>query len=278
MDVEGRVLPGGRFPQDHSTRGKDEILDVKRRTQGTEEARPTAGSWQGRRASAEAGAGPRAHAIWDGLRPLLRLEELWARYPRMRVVHSSSKFVLLTTPVTLLEALPFRAHIFLEVPINGSHKHPMLSPLQGEPIVPDARAWAIWREGVLPEAYHRYPDQSICAFRPGEWRLGRDPLRIYLHSCVLWLTKLLHLHLLDSWPGPQHCSASVRVKRNRPDEFCGCGSNRRWRDCCMPDDLKRSRFDLLTEELDGSMQYLRELNARGWPDTPPWRRRKVDVR
>lgn len=130
----------------------------------------------------------------------------------------------------------------------------------------------MWNGGVLPQAYHRYPDRSICAFMPGEWAIGDEPLSTYLDWCVYWLGRALHLEFFDHWPGRQHCLSVVRVERDRPDDYCGCGSDKRWRECCMTEDLSRSRYDLVMGQWRANARYLFEVRRRGLPVEPPWER------
>lgn len=274
LEAGGFIVPGDESFPGRNTRRK-ENPDVEGQGEGSE-AGSAARSRQGRRTPSAARARAQAPPVRDGLRALLNLEELWRYYPGTRILRSSSRFLLFSIPAGLFHSLPYRARVFLEVPINGSHLPPCGANALWQVhrgLVPDARAWAVWKDGLFPVAYHKFPDLSICAFMPGEWRLGRDPLRTYVHSCVLWLGKVLHLQFFDRWPGPQHCPPSVRVRRDKPGEYCGCGSDRRWRACCMEEDRGRTAFDLLAEELAGAHQYLAELKGRDWPPTPPWRRR-----
>ncbi len=210
---------------------------------------------------------------------LLKLEELVEHYPATQALHRSSSFGLIRVPVGVFRSLPHRAHLFLEVPFDGPYSVPPFGPYDCivasyRSYVPDVRAWALWEDGTIPRAFHGYPDGSMCAHMPSDWIWGRDPLHKLVDWCVVWLGKVLYLEFFDHWPGPHHCSANVRVKRSRPDDYCGCGGtdDMRWRDCHMAEDLGRSPYDLLMEEERGRTGYLWELQRRGWDPRPPWDR------
>lgn len=118
-------------------------------------------------------------------------------------------------------------------------------------------------------SHHRYPDHAICANMPGQWLLRVHPLYDYVAFCVLWVAKAMHEHMLGSYPGLQHYPAAVRVQRNRPDEFCGCGEQRRYRDCCRDADFAKRPFELWREANAGRVRYLGDLARQGRSAQPP---------
>ena len=74
--------------------------------------------------------------------------------------------------------------------------------------------------------------------------------------------ELQHLHLkdFDRWPGAQVAHfAYERLIELKDDELCGCGSiDKRYVDCCKPNDLKRDRVADATK-------YIFD----GWADRKP---------
>lgn len=272
--VGGFIVPGDGSSREFKTRGKESYAHGQGQGQA-EEARPATGARQGRRTSSAAGSRAAAHAVRDRVSQIAKLEELEEYYPDTRIHSGSSGFALLETEVGIFRSLPYRAHLYFEVPLEGiSPREQSGIVLEDRPLstVPDVRAWALWDGGVLVRAYHQYPDYSICAFSPGQWCMD-DGLKHYAHWCVCWLGKLLHLRLLDRWPGPQHCTAEVAVKRNKPDEYCRCGNPCLWRHCHMERDLARSPLELRVDAHRGQQAYLRELQQRAWPACPPWSRK-----
>lgn len=117
-----------------------------------------------------------------------------------------------------------------------------------------------------------YPDASICTYMKGEWIWGRDPLHVLVDWSTCWLAKTLHLEFFNRWPGPQHCSPWVAMRRKMLQEYCRCGEPKRYQECHYPEDRQRTPYALVCEHWAGATAYLREVRRRGWSTTPPWER------
>ena len=310
MKKGGFIIPG-RVPVPTSNPGKKDRYDhAEQQVGGLEEARPGSGlrkrahgrsetsgsTGETHRAAGKAGAtgethpttgeaGPttgetRATTIATGASPqtlgrrlsvLLRLEELEHWYPSSRIVRCSSGLALMSVDVGVIRSLPYRGRLLLEIPLDDP---PGLIPFPEPttPYVPVVRVWASWRDGVRPAGDHVYPDASICAYMPGEWIWGRDPLHVLVDWYTSWLAKSLHLQFLNRWPGRQHCSARVAMRRKMLDEYCRCGGPKQYRECHYPEDCQRSPYELVSEEWRAASCYLWEVGRRGWATTPPWER------
>ena len=204
------------------------------------------------------------------LNEALRLEELELWYPSSKIVRCSSGLALLSIDVGVIRSLPYRGRLLLEIPLRDlpdPHRHP--EPPSSS-FVPEVRAWAHWQDGVRPTGDHVYPDASLCTYTRGEWIWGSDPLHELVDYCTCWLAKISHLKYLGRWPGRQHCSANVAMRRQMLDEFCRCGGPERYRNCHFPSDRQRSPYELFREEQAGASWYLWEVRRRGWHTTPPW--------
>ena len=105
------------------------------------------------------------------------------------------------------------------------------------------RTWGFWRDNAIMvrwigPRHTNFPDGSICAFDPADrtWVFG-DSIITLLDLYTVWAFRHLHLELFDRWPGPQAVFHPYeRRVEFRPDESCGCGSRRTYRDCCAPRD------------------------------------------
>ena len=211
-------------------------------------------------------------------------------YPDVRVAARTAGFVVLTLSAGLFERLPYRARFTLEVPLAPGER---LSPsavrvlhrdpwrpgvesgttyLRGDlPLVPDVRAWATWAgdpaRGVLRGArivsHHAYPDGAICACMPEQWVRGVHPLRDYADFLVCWVAKALHEREFGVYPGRQHYPEWARVARDRPDEYCGCGSDVRYRDCHRPQDQELTRRQHWEARWQTRLAYFAELARYG---------------
>lgn len=108
------------------------------------------------------------------------------------------------------------------------------------------RAWGFWRDSVISvrwigPRHTNFPDGSICAFDPIDrtWVFG-DSIITLLDLYTVWALRHLHLELFDRWPGPQAVFHPYeRRVEFHPDESCGCGSDRTYRQCCAPQDAAR---------------------------------------
>lgn len=264
IEEGGFIVPG---PESPITRhpGKEYSQNVATGSRA-QEARPAAGARQ--RPPAEAAApGRAAHAVEHLLGGVLNLEELYEYHPGSRILDSSSRFAIMSVPVGVFRTLPFRAHLVLEIPLV-----PPLSLVRYHtPLIkiPDVRAWGVWKPGLLMQSHHINPDRSICACLSDEWRWGRDPLHQYVEMCIDWIGRTLHNDLLGRWPGTQHYSPHMRVKRNQPDEYCGCGSERAWKECCMSADLSLAPYERMMMDVRTAMHYLLEVRRQGRAVKPP---------
>jgi hypothetical protein len=104
---------------------------------------------------------------------------------------------------------------------------------------------------------------------PDEWRLGRDPLIRYVDFCIVWIGKALHERELKRYPGTQHYGETVRVERDRPDEFCGCGSERLYGDCHREADRALGVLQRYQQHYAAERGYLAEIEVMGRSSMPP---------
>ncbi len=270
----GGYIELGRGPVSRSAPGK-ELYHVKRQAAGTGGSPQKAGCREAGRSSSADNAGSSAdktrspaHTLGHRLNRALGLEELQRWYPTAAVRNSSSSLAHLSTHVGVIRPLPYRGRLVLEIPLNGPYRVPSRLPSTTNTYVPDVRIWATWEDGVRPAGYHVYPDASLCTHMQGEWIWGVSPLHDLVDWSVLWLAKSLHLQLLNRWPGPQHCSANVAMKRGMLDEYCRCGKHARYRECHYAQDRNWSRYELFREEREGAAEYLSELRRSGRPAGP----------
>ena len=155
------------------------------------------------------------------------LEEAFAEYRpvRLRVASGVAWILFRLHPVT---ELPDRALLLVLYPLDRRSL---------------PRAWAWWDTGVWIGPRHtNVPDGSICAYAEGGWiwRQG-DPLLGLLDLYAGWILRHLHLRRVGRWPGGQEVNNSYeRWLEQQPDELCGCGSERRYRDCHRPHDAALS--------------------------------------
>jgi hypothetical protein len=275
IDVGGFIVPG-RAPAVTNQPGKESHRNgaasgTERKKQSPrEKAGSSARPWP-RPAEAAPGAAP--HAVERRLTTLnLDLPVLVAFHPLTRVVASTEAVVHLNLPLGVVPELPIGARLTLEVPLMPRERLRQTWAFSG---VPDVRAWAVWEggpsHGQLVVSHHQNPDQAICASMPGEWMLREHALHDYVAFCVLWVAKALHERLFGFYPGPQHYPAAMRVQRDRPDEFCGCGKQRRYRHCCRDRDRAQQPYALWREAHLARVLYMGELARQGRPAGPPER-------
>jgi hypothetical protein len=140
-------------------------------------------------------------------------------------------------------------------------------PVRFVPMVPAIRAWAVWLGGAVHGAmvisHHRQPDFSICACMPHQWIRGIHAFVDYVGLCVSWLGKALHERELGRYPGPQHYPEYMRVNRDRPDEFCGCGAARLYAECHRNGDRTISPTTLRAMEAQSRWAYYADLARQG---------------
>lgn len=266
IDVGGFIVPGENSSYPYLQDSKEKTN--AREAAGAEEAGPTARSRE--RSPSEAASGAAAHALNAGLSGGRGRGELLEYHPGARVTSSSPCFTRLVVPVGLFRSLPYRAVIILEVPHEPPRPIPQsfLHPLANQPTVPAIRAWAISSDGVRVRGHHEYPDTSICACMPQDWRWGRDPLIDYVNFCIVWIGKALHSSVLGWWPGRQHYPAWARVQRDMPNEYCGCGSDRRYGACCRESDLAASPYARMRDRMRTETDYWAALRFQSRPPAP----------
>lgn len=111
------------------------------------------------------------------------------------------------------------------------------------------RSWAFWADplsqpGWIGPRHTNFPDGSICAYEPsdGTWGFG-EPLVDLLDLYSVWAVRHLHDLTFGRWPGPQAVYHPYeRLLEISPEEYCGCGRDRRYADCCQALDLARNRI------------------------------------
>lgn len=287
IDIGGFIVPGlgpAAFHQPGQEHGDDGEIERARPRErpAREEVGPAAGTRQGRTSSQAAAPGAPPHTFQRRLTHLnLDLPGLAAYHPRARVTASTEEAVYLDIPVGLFRDVPIRARLTLEVPLasRGQLSRPFVESRIGQPpfefrlegrlptSVPDIRVWARWEGGALDghlvASHHQNPDGCICACMPHEWIRGVHPLEDYVAFCIIWIGKALHERLFGRYPGCQHYGPWDRARRDRVDEYCGCGSTRTYRACCRAGDHDRSSIDLWHEAMAARQQYFSELTWQG---------------
>ena len=306
METGGFIIPGNALAPTSRPGKRGRHSNAKERAAGLQQARPGSGSGHrppGRlqtrgpigkaHGSAEqtrpsasgtlpaTGADPTAiearsspQTLGRRLSGLLKLEELEQRYPGSSIVRCSSGFALMGDRC--------RSYPIAPVPAVGCSWRSRWATRADQcrcPWVPTSSPQCAsgpgGKDGIRPIADHMYPDASLCTYMDGEWIWGRDPLHMLVDWATCWLAKALPLKFLNRWPGPQHCSAWVAIRRRMLDEYCRCGEANRYEECHYPKDRRRTQYALVREEWAGAAGYLREVRRRGWPTTPPWARRDV---
>lgn len=206
--------------------------DSEDERQGTR--RSAAGSRQGaagpRRSAGEARA--RIGLLDQQVVQLAGLEDLWRAYPTDLIEGDHGLWIIVKSnplgdggpQVTFVLGYPYSSEI-------------------------EPRAWAFWRLGEFPKfvgpRHTNFPDASICAFGPGDWERSDGVISLVDYYST-WLIRQLYLHHFGSWPGKQHgASALYRRTEFSADEWCGCGSGKRYgechqeADCLLPDEEAR---------------------------------------
>lgn len=285
VDAHGSlaIKPGGFIvPRDDSAvlhHGEQE-QDSNERSSGKgsgQKTGSTAGAWKGPSTETTEGCkGPHT------LRQLDRdgflgneVDELADYFPDVKVAASSSTCQILSLTFGLFESQPIRARLFLEVPRLVGRTQLVVgqkyASLYGETgtrkgfriLIPQIRAWAFSANGAflgLPiTSHHQYSDGSMCVCMPFQWIRGRDLIIDYVNFCVCWVAKALHEDVIGHYPGLQHLPAHIRRHRDRALEFCGCGSRRRYAECCRKSDRLFSDTELLEHRLASDRLYKSEL-------------------
>ncbi len=130
------------------------------------------------------------------------------------------------------------------IPIRGLGESALLITAYPLDTKYDIMSWAWWGPGLAwigPRHTNYHPSGSICSFEPsdGTWLRGR-PLVNLLDLHVVWIVRHLFMRYFGRWPGPQVFHTPwERLFETRPGELCGgCGSGRRYEDCCREADEK----------------------------------------
>lgn len=95
------------------------------------------------------------------------------------------------------------------------------------------------RAKLLGLRHTNFPDASICAFVKEDrtWNYP-DGLIALADTYSVWALRQIHNQVFGWWPGPQlGVSALYRKTEFQPNEFCGCSSGKRYRDCHLASDL-----------------------------------------
>jgi hypothetical protein len=172
-------------------------------------------------------------------------------YPGTRVWHQNEGLWLLTKS-SLLPGLWQNAVILTGIPYVRTRT---------------VRSWGFWMGTPLRyptwigPRHTNFPDGSICAFEPsdGTWKLG-DPLVVLLDIYTLWALRHLHLQIFQRWPGRQVAHfVHERLTEQKLTEFCGCGSDRLYVNCCQETDHRSDRVH----------EAIRFFNLGGGLRTPP---------
>lgn len=228
-------------------------------------------SREGRRAPAATGTASYPLESW--LIEALGLEEVAWYHPDLTWRSASSSPAILVVPLRLLESLPYRAQLQLEIPATAEQWKRTFQ--YGYKFVPPVRARAVWDDGSPIRSHHENPDGSMCPCTPGDWGLG-SPLEDLISFCACWVVKSLHDRLLHRWPGPQHYPAWLRILRNQPEEYCGCEKQNQKRSgaCCMKQDFEVPFAEHLLKWFETRRAYFDVCRARdrGWNPLPVYRK------
>jgi len=256
-DVFPRIMNGGIVtPGGAAVPTSTWAEETKDERQGTRrpETRPWTGPAGGER-QADRGGTPGAappsicadlQAQYEG-----ELTAVHEAYPGTRVWHEVEG-LWLRTESTLLPGLCQKAAFLTGIPFARTRT---------------ARSWGFWM-GIplrypvwIGPRHTNLPDGSICAFEPrdGTWNLG-DSLLVLLDLYTLWALRHLHLQVFHRWPGRQVAHyVHERLTELKPTEYCGCGSDQFYGDCCRENDLKSNRI----------LEAMRFIDYGGTMRTPP---------
>jgi hypothetical protein len=268
--VGGFVVSGRRAATQFAPEKEENIRGEQQ--QAGEEAGSAAGSRK-RSPTQAAASRAQAHAVKHDSALAQLVEESTDYGAKPTVVRRFGRFAHLGLPVGLFRTLPFRAELLMEVPLV-----PRLELRKGLAssggLVPDVRAWSRWSFGLsgtngLIASHHGYPDRSMCVCMAEEWHLGRDPLITYVDFCILWIARVLHECLIGFYPGLQHYGEKVRVERDRPDEFCGCGKALPYAACHRAADFAMPLVERARRHYSAQRAYRDELIWQGRTDELP---------
>jgi hypothetical protein len=104
---------------------------------------------------------------------------------------------------------------------------------------------------------------------PGEWRFGENGIEDLIGFGICWVAKVLHEQMLGRWPGRQHLGELARRNRRRLDEFCGCGGELKYSECCFEPDSRLPLTTLVQWIREADARYLEEIRGRGLTTRAP---------
>lgn len=110
------------------------------------------------------------------------------------------------------------------------------------------RSWAFWLSPLttpkwIGPRHTNFFDGSICAFEPadGTWTIDQSLVSL-IDLYTVWALRHLFLEYFGRWPGYQAVHLPVeRILEFDDDEYCGCGTTKKYKDCCKTDDRSRCR-------------------------------------
>lgn len=229
----GLVSPGGfavsPFPPGELKDAADETRREPERGSATGSWQRAAG-WQGAAGGSGAKTTSAPSVLGNGLdeRYEQQISEVELAYPGLWVLRQPGG-LWLSHSARLVPGISTWARFVTAVPYDGS--------------LP--KSWAFWNNGQWIGPRHtNFPDGSICAYDVADltWRAG-GPLVDLLDLFTLWSTRHLHLRHLGRWPGRQVAHhVCERLTEVNNSELCGCGSSKRYEQCCKTRD---SSIDLV---------------------------------
>ncbi|MBY8828833.1 hypothetical protein [Hephaestia mangrovi] len=124
---------------------------------------------------------------------------------------------------------------------RGPSVHFLIALPFNQEIMPRSWCFAGIGNGSKPLGlrHTNFPDASICAFVKEDrtWDYS-DGLVALVDIYSVWALRQLHNEVFGWWPGPQlGLGALYRKTEFQPNEFCGCSSGKRYRDCHLASDL-----------------------------------------
>lgn len=235
--------------------GKVGIVDNRNEKESEDERQGTRGSATGsrqgtagsRRSTGEARA--RLGLLDPEVVRLARLEDLWRTYPTdfisgdhgLWIIVKSSPLGSEGPQVTIVLGYPYLAEI-------------------------EPKAWAFWKLGEFPKfvgpRHTNFPDASICAFGPGDWD-RTDGVVALVDFYSTWLIRQLYFQEVGSWPGRQHGASPLYRRREfSSEEWCGCGSGKRYGECHQAADA------ILSDEA-AAAEHRKVMGSDYGPRKPP---------
>jgi hypothetical protein len=182
---------------------------------------------------------------------LAGLEDLWRAYPTKIIEGDHGLWIIIKSnplghdgpQVTFILAYPYSTEI-------------------------EPKAWALWKLGDFPkfvgERHCNFPDQSVCAYGPNDnaWERS-DGLLPLVDLYSTWIVRQLYLMHFGRWPGRQHgLTALYRRTEFSADEWCGCGSGKRYGECHLA-------ADALLSDDEARAEHQNVMGSEYGPRKPP---------